>query len=823
MNATFLANDMLNDPLALFLAGLGLLILFIWYFASDSERMKRLLGTILVLGVVALSLLALIPPSKTLKGGIDIVGGSAFTLEVQPNVNPNTNEVIPLTREAVDQAIEVIEKRLSQGGTRDMLIARSGDDKIIVQMPGMAPEQADEVREQLQKVAKLELRAVNMRGFERGPGGGPSLAERVYNQEEVAPGYKGYKHDYENEDGQLVTEYLLLDRRPAVTGGDVADAYPQMQGADNIVGVELTSEGAEKMFRLTSEMQKQVDRLAVLLDDEVVTAPVVNDTLRQRFVITGQNSLEEARTLANQLLNPLENPLKIDEERTVSPTLGEAVVKQGVISALVGLAFTAIFIFIYYRTVGIIALIALAVNAVIIFGAMAMLGFTFTLPGIAGIILTIGMAVDANVLIYERLREEINHGKSIQTAINTAYDKAFSAIFDSNITSLITATILFWKASSTVQGFAVTLTIGLLGSMFSAILVTRVMFRWAIQFKALRNVSLLNLFQSTQFDFLGKARVALFVSIALLVAAVAGFAIRGQQGLGVDFTGGTLLQFQLGDDVISASDVENELKDLDTVSRPIVQEETVPGTGELLSIRAASEDAEAIETELRESFPDILGQRVPVVDEAGRDTGRTQWAVQATTDAVSATAGQAFLVNSCVALAIGLVAILIYISIRFEFSFALGAFVAVVHDVVLATGLVVLLGGELSLIHVGAILTIAGYSINDTIIVFDRIRESLMTQRGQVKDLMNQAINATLSRTLLTSLTTIFTVTILAIFGGAALRAFSVMILIGLIIGTYSSIFVASPVVLWWSKRKGQSLRREVLDANLAGETAANA
>lgn len=452
-----------------------------------------------------------------------------------------------------------------------------------------------------------------------------------------------------------------------------------------------------------------------------------------------------------------------------------------------------------------------------------MFGFTFTLPGIAGIILTIGMAVDANVLIYERLREELGHGKSLPTAISTAYEKAFSAIFDSNITSLLTAIILFWKASGTVAGFAVTLTIGLLGSMFSAILVTRVFFRWGLDSGMLKHLSLLNVFRSTHWDFLSKRRISFTVSAILLAAALGGFAWRKTDALGVDFTGGTMLTiaFPVDAEGISKTAADNALKDLDTKAKPMVQEENVPGSGELLTIRVATEDAVMVEETMRASFPDLQTQ-VAKLDAEGNDTGDVKYAVDVSTDSVSPTDGKAFLSNSGIALLLGLFAILIYISLRFEFSFALGAFVAVVHDVVLAVGLIVLFGGELSLIHVGAILTIAGYSINDTIIVFDRIRESLLTASGSVKDLMNQAINATLSRTLLTSTTTIATVGILALFGGSALRDFSSMILVGLVIGTYSSIFVASPVVYLWSKGKGRNLRREVIDSTLAGETAAN-
>jgi SecD/SecF fusion protein len=290
--------------------------------------------------------------------------------------------------------------------------------------------------------------------------------------------------------------------------------------------------------------------------------------------------------------------------------------------------------------------------------------------------------------------------------------------------------------------------------------------------------------------------------------------MKRDRSLGIDFTGGTLVQFQLGDERITQPEVEAALSTLQTTKLPTVQEETSI-TGELLTVRCATEDAEKVVTHLRESFP-LLAKQVPGVDKEGKETGKSVFAVQQSTEAVSATLGKDFLIQSGIALALGLFGILVYITLRFEFSFALGGFIALLHDVILSAGLIVLFGGELSLIHVGALLTIAGYSINDTIVIFDRIRESLKGADGDVKELMNEAINATLSRTILTSLTTIATVTILTIFGGSALKDFSAMILIGLVVGTYSSVFIASPVVLWWSQRKGGSLRKEIMQTTLA-------
>ena len=495
----------------------------------------------------------------------------------------------------------------------------------------------------------------------------------------------------------------------------------------------------------------------------------------------------------------MKNPLLVEEERTVSATLGKETVHQGITAGIAGLGLTLLFVLLYYRFAGIIALLGLTINILILFGAMAMFGFTFTLPGIAGIILTIGVAVDANVLIYERLREELAAGKSIKAAISAAYEKAFSAIFDANITTLITALILFWRASGTVKGFAVTLTIGILASMLAALLCTRVLFWWFSDAGILKKLSFMNLIPERSFNFLGKRKLAFSFSIILIVAGLGSMWEKNDSSLGIDFTGGAQLSYQLVDgQTVEQPAVQQILNTLDLSKQARSQEETTTGGEYLLTVRCATEDIGAIETALNSNF-EVLK------DKPSRET-------------ISASLGGEFLSTALWALIIGLVAILIYITIRFEFSFALGAFAALIHDILICLGIVIFSGQELSLIHVGAFLTIAGYSINDTIVVFDRIREDLRSRRGDVQDVMNHAINATLSRTVLTSVTTFVAVLVLYVFGGAALKDFSFTIMIGVVVGTYSSIFIASPIVYIWSKMRGANLRRELLDANLEAE-----
>ena len=806
---TILASLFSDDRLLTFLSGLGLLALFFWYFATDFERKKRNIGSIIVALIAVFSLLSIIPKghwgniitgktaiseAHNLKGGIDLIGGSSFTLRVQPTIDPE-GTAVPVTATAVQQAIQTVEKRLNNLGTADLLIVAQGNDRILVQMPGVSPEEASDVREILEKIAKLELKAVHPESS--------ALANRLAAEKEadrvLPPGYKLYVLSDEDEDGQVITENILLKRRSALDGSYIVHAQELYGPYEGKLTVELNPEGANKMFDLTSKMRPGVDRLAIVLDGKVLSAPVVQSSLGANFEISGMKDANEAKSIAAALLNPLKNPLLVEEERTVSATLGKETVHQGITAGIAGLGLTLLFVLIYYRFAGIIALLGLSLNILILFGAMAMFGFTFTLPGIAGIILTIGVAVDANVLIYERLREELAAGKSIKAAISAAYDKAFSAIFDANITTLITALILFWRASGTVKGFAVTLTIGILASMLAALLCTRVLFWWFSDAGVLKKLTFMNLIPKRAFNFLGKRKIAFSFSIILIVAGLGSVGMKGNSSLGIDFTGGAQLSYQLVDgQTVEQPAVQQVLNKLELSKQASSQEETTTGGEYLLTVRCASDDIEAIETSLSSNF-EVLK------DKPSRET-------------ISASLGGEFLNTALWALIVGMVAILIYITIRFEFSFALGAFAALIHDILICLGIVILSGQELSLIHVGAFLTIAGYSINDTIVVFDRIREDLRSRRGDVQDVMNHAINATLSRTVLTSVTTFVAVLVLYIYGGSALKDFSFTIMIGVIVGTYSSIFIASPIVFIWSKMRGANLRRELLDANLEAE-----
>ncbi len=763
------------SPILTFFAGLLLLALFIWYFLTDVASRKRGIGLALTVFLVAFCLEAIIPPAQKIRLGLDLQGGTSFLLRL---VGQDGEQVNPAT---LEQAIEVIRKRVDQFGVSEPVIAAQGSDRILVQIPGLDTQQLAQTKEQLQRVAKLEFAMVH-------PQSEAILAQVAAGTGVLPPGFvlKEYKDTVE---GKEQTFRLLVKQRPDLTGDRVTSAHPFFDAQGYGVVMKLDGDGAKMFGDLTAANVGQ--RLAILLDGDVQSAPNIRQPIYGgEAVITGRFTDQEARNLASVLENPLRTPVEIEETRSVSASLGADSIKSGVGAGLLGLALTLVFVLLYYRLAGLVACLALGVNIVLLFGAMAMFGFVLTLPGIAGIILTIGMAIDANVLIFERLREEMAAGKSLATALGSAYDKAFSAIFDSNLTTLITSAILFWQATGPVKGFAIALTLGIVASMFSALLFTRTCFGYMLENFGLKKLRMLNWIPSHSIDFIGKRHLAIAVSLVMILGSVGFFAWRGQSNFGIDFTGGDLLVLAASKPVPLADmrrSVEAAGYDDSTL------QSSVEEGREIVTVQSRVNSAEPIVARLKQDFP-----------EAG-------WTVEQS-DTVGPRVGRELAGRSLFALALGMIGILIYVTVRFEFAFALGAIVALLHDVIITVGVFSMLGREVSLVMVGAVLTIAGYSINDTIVVFDRVREGLRGgMRGSVATVMNNCINETLGRTILTGGTTLLATGALFFLGGPVLSDFALAILIGILVGTYSSIYVASPIVLWWSKRTGRSIKREVL------------
>jgi len=756
--------------------GLVLLILFGWYFATELAPRKRWLGLVLTVFLTAFCVQQIVPPSQKIRLGLDLKGGTSFLIKLIPQTETG------ITPALLEQAVEVIRKRVDQFGLSEPVISPQGKDRILVQIAGLDTKQIDEAKAQLKRVAKLEFSIVD--------DSGPAHVARILAGEEVMdPSYEIKTDKVKKTDKQ--GEPILVKRRAALTGEHVKRAFAYFDQQGYGVSLELDSEGA-KIFDDVAAQNKG-RRMAILLDGEVISAPVLQtDHFGGRAQITGHFSAKEANDLSSALENPLRVPVEIEETRSVSATLGADSVHSGVLAGICGLLLVMAFVLVYYRFAGLIAFSGLLINIVLLFGTMVMLNFTLTLPGIAGIMLTMGLAVDANVLIYERLREEMAAGKSLPAALTGAYDKAFSAIFDANATTLITAVILFWQATGSVKGFAVTLTLGIIASMFSALLVTRTAFRWMIEKGGLKHLRMLDLAPKRKFNFLGKRNWAAVFSILLIGGSAAFFAVRGEHNFGIDFRGGDLLIVDT-DKPVALEAARKAINDPNVVIQFGRQ-----GVKDMLTFRSAQGTSAAVLAKLRAAFPDSG------VTQVGQDT-------------VGAQIGLEFAKRAFLALGLGMLAILIYVTLRFEFSFALGAVVALLHDVIITLGLFSLYGGELSLVMVGAILTIAGYSINDTIVVYDRIREGLKQGAGgSIQTLMNNSINETLGRTILTGGTTLLSVASLFFLGGSVLHDFAFAILIGIVVGTYSSVFIAAPIVLWSSKLRGKSVRREVLGSEPA-------
>jgi SecD/SecF fusion protein len=765
-----------------FFFGLFVLLLFAWYFLTEKEQTQRWLGTTLALLLCAFCIDAFLPFEKKIHLGLDLQGGTSFLVRLVPPVPEDGGKPRAITPEMQEQAVEAIRKRVDEFGVSEPVITKQGADHILVQIPGLSTTQIETARQQLQRVAKLEFRLVH-------PNNDQLVRQIESGASFTPPGYVLLP----NVDNRLAKpEKLLVKRRPELTGQDVASARPVFEQRGYEVSLSLTRAGAEAFRKVTRDNIN--NRLAIVLDNEVVSAPTIQSEIPNgQASITGNFTADEAKNLASVMENPLQTPVAIDETRTVSATLGQDSIFRGIAAGLAGLAATLVFVLIYYRAAGLVAFIGLAVNGILLFGAMSLFGFVLTLPGIAGIILTIGMAIDANVLIYERLREELEQGKNLKPAIETAYRKAFSAIVDSNLTTLLKVAILFWLGSGPVKGFAITLTIGIIASMFSALLVTRNIFSWAVKLNLIKSISMLHLIKSKNFDFLGKWRPALIASLVLLVASVGAFGVRGGRMFNIDFTGGDFLLLKSAAELPEAQ-IRTELGKIGLANAVIQQEASQQQNhvAHFISIRSPFGTADKVANQLKEAFAS-----------AGLSVERSE--------GVGPIMGTQLATTSLFALGIAIIGILIYVTIRFEFSFAIGTIVAMLHDLVITLGIFVMTGREFSLVMVGAILTIAGYSINDKIVVFDRIREGLHSGRkGSIQYLMNASINETLSRTILTSGVTLLGMLSLLFFGGPVLADFAFTNVVGVVVGTYSSIFIAAPIVLWWSNLRRRNLRQEV-------------
>ena len=718
--------------------------------------------------------------SGKIKLGLDLRGGTSFLIGIDTNKMAQTVDKKAL----VGQAIEVLRKRVDKFGVAEPMIVAEGEDRIVIQMPGLTQAERENVRAALTRPAFLEFRMVH-----------PD-SDNLIRQGLMAPGHEILVQKRKGQEGRDTLERVVVKTKAerGLTGKYIERAGVIRDPISNRpqISFKFNTEGGRLFGELTTEHTRE--RMAIVLDGELYSAPVINEPIRGGSgVINGDFDIKEAWELANVLENPLETPVRLLDTEEVDPSLGKDSIDSGVRSAVIGTVAVALFMLAYYMMAGVVANIALIVNIIILLGVMCSVGTTLTLPGIAGVVLTIGMAVDANVLIFERIREELAAGKSLRGAINAGYDRAFGTIFDSNLTTLIASVLLIYLGTGPVKGFGVTLTIGISVSMFTALWGTRLIFDWLLAKNLLKSLSMLHLVKGSNIDFMKWARPAFIASWVVIIVGIGyGVTVRGSGAFGVDFKGGDALMFTF--DPAKRPETDQLRKVLvnaelggKKIGEVTIQFQKHAAEGERLRITAPSGTGEVVKESLVKGFP-----------EAKFNLKQSRQ--------VGAVIGQEILRTALLALGLSLFGILAYVAFRYEFSFAVGAVLAVTHDVLMTIGIYCLTevwgeGRQFNATSVAAILTIVGFSINDTIVIFDRIREDLkLGIRGTFSEILNRALNQTLSRTIITSGTVFLATLVLYIFGGGVINDFAFMFLVGVVTGTYSSIYIASAIVLWWHK-----------------------
>ena len=623
------------------------------------------------------------------------------------------------------------------------------------------------------------------------------------------------------DDGtELLELYVVRTQRgnqALLTGEVVNDARQTFDEVGQpAVDMSMDPTGARKWAKITRENIN--NRIAIVLDNYVYSAPVVNQEIPNgKSVISGSFTMEEAKDLANILkAGSLPAPTRIVEEAIIGPTLGKEARAQGIISIVAGLGMVLIFMVAYYSKGGLIANIALVFNIFFILGILAQLNAALTLPGIAGIVLTIGMSIDANVLIFERIREEMRAGSPLLKAISAGYSKAYSSIVDANVTTFLTGAILYWLGQGPVKGFAITLMIGIACSFFSAVFITRVIVSWMSKKGDQSKISFAtpfskNLLNDINFNFMSKRKMAYIGSGIVIVIGIVLMVTKGLT-LGVDFTGGRSYVVRFAEQVETTSlkvALDGKLEDAGTEVKTYGANNILKVTTSYLVNEESTEADNTVRTKIVDGIAEATGMTYVETESAMGDNDFTI----SGSSKVGATIADDIRNSSQESVIFALIAIFIYILIRFRrWQFGLGAVVALFHDtlfVLSAFAIAKLLGFsfEIDQVFIAAILTVIGYSINDTVVVFDRIRETLgIKSKATNEETFNTAINNTISRTVMTSLTTLLVILILFIFGGEVLRGFSFALLVGILVGTYSSIFIATPVVLDLAKRKKKAV-----------------
>ncbi len=784
--------------------------------------------------------------------GLDLRGGTQIVLELQDTEQQEVDD------DTAERTLEVLRRRVDALGVAEPTLQRQGTRRIIVELPGVTdPEEAENV---IGRTAQLAFHPVLGLALDPGdpgseaPGSEPDVpaggedapgGEEAPTDPELAPGEEPAGGDAAGRPVATLASLVLDSAQEAPAGEpepvedadpDVPEPSPDDRGEERIlpddtgmpirlgpaaltgdhvasaaarfddlgggwrVDIDFRGEGGTLWAQLTGEAAcappgEPQRRVAIVLDDDVISSPQVAVDVQcgvgitgGSTVITGNFTQAEAQELALLIrAGALPVPVETIAQSTVGPTLGETAIANSIRAVILGGILTIVFLLAYYRFLGLVAALALGAYGVIAYAVLLGLDAVLTLPGIAGFVLAIGMAVDGNILVFERAKEEHATGRQVRPSMLAGFQRAFSAIADSNITTLIAAATLFFFATGAVRGFGVTLSIGVVVSMFSTLVVTRVLIEIAVRIGAIRNRPALvgmkvghrfrRLLAERRPDIVGRSKLWFAVSGLLLVLAVVGMFARGFNW-GIEFTGGNLFEYAVTEPV----DIDELRSDIAALGFPraVIQDTGVDEQGrQRVTIRTpelSEGDAERIQDAVRSHG----GQLETLQDEF-----------------VGPTIGQELRQRALIALFIALGAQLLYMAIRFRWTYGTGAVLAMFHDVVILIGLFAWMGKLIDGVFVAALLTVIGYSVNDTVVVFDRVREERLKRiRDPLAEVANDAALETLPRTVNTGLSTLFILVTLFMLGGETLTDFALALIVGIVVGTYSSVFAASPVAV---------------------------
>lgn len=710
----------------------------------------------------AIVLDSLLADSKSkIKQGLDIKGGISCVLQINDKKFDNLNAIE--RTEQLNKAMDIIRQRIDGLGVSEPLVRSFGNNCIEIQLPGVSTKDNPELVDIIKKPAKLSFQLLH-----------PTLTPTSRNDR--APlGYEIMAFEQNNSDNTTVEQLAFVKRIPEMTGSMIKRAGVMIgQYGEYEIALSMTEEGTKKFEHVTSSHINQ--QLGIVLDGKLYSAPYILSAITDGHAsISGKFSQRDAIDLANVLNNPLDVELKFVELNEIGPSLAEDAKASSMTAAYIGASIVMIFMIGYYRVAGIVAILSVLANVAIVIGTMVAIGATLTLPGIAALVLTIGMAVDANILIFERMREEQFSGKPLLNTLLSGHNKALWTILDANITTLLTAIILIYFGTGAIKGFGIILSIGLFATVFCSLVLCRGMLECLVENGYVKRlISAINIKLPT-FDFLKHTKTVFICYACFFIVGLSAIILRSDKIYGIDFTGGDEITLQF-EQKIPTQEIVSFAHDIEIDEVIPVYQRSLKDNTEVLRIQTS----EGQSTKL-------LNNMLAKFHYAGLSVVKQT--------AIGSSIGHGTTLNALTSILLSMIGIMIYIAFRFEIGYGIGAVVSTSLDVIATIIIYLALGKQISSAMVAAVLMVVGYSINDTIIVFDRIREELRSHSSKsLREIINLSITRTLSRTILTSTSTLLAALSLYLFGSGVIIDFALVFLIGIVVGTFSSIFIASPI-----------------------------